>query len=76
MKGDVRMKIRFDYVSHALALWDCSPAKMMTFTRWKQLNKQERDEKLYDVTKHFAYKYSKLPIKSKLTIIYIFISNN
>ncbi|PHA00354.1 hypothetical protein COE51_07130 [Bacillus pseudomycoides] len=45
------MKIRFGYVSHALALWDCSPAKTMTFTRWEQLNKQERDEKLYDVAK-------------------------
>lgn len=51
MKGEIRMKIRFGYVSHALALWDCSPAKTMTFTRWKQLNKQERDEKLYDVAK-------------------------
>lgn len=45
------MKIRFGYVSHALALWDCSPAKTMTFTRWKALSKQEREEKLYEVTK-------------------------
>lgn len=45
------MKIRFGYVSHALSLWDCSPSKTMTFTRWKELNKQERSEKLYNVTK-------------------------
>lgn len=45
------MKIRFGYVSHALALWDCSPSKTMTFTRWKALEKQERKEKLYKITK-------------------------
>ncbi|MBO9130114.1 UV DNA damage repair endonuclease UvsE [Bacillus sp. 165] len=45
------MKIRFGYVSHALSLWECSPAKTMTFTRWKQLNQQEREEKLYTITK-------------------------
>ncbi|UOY91257.1 UV DNA damage repair endonuclease UvsE [Ectobacillus sp. JY-23] len=43
------MRIRFGYVSHALSLWDCSPAKTMTFTRWKQLEKQEREERLYDI---------------------------
>ncbi|PFO80338.1 MULTISPECIES: UV DNA damage repair endonuclease UvsE [Bacillus cereus group] len=45
------MIIRFGYVSHAVALWDCSPAKTMTFTTWKKLGKQEREEKLYNVTK-------------------------
>ncbi|WP_369901692.1 UV DNA damage repair endonuclease UvsE [Bacillus manliponensis] len=45
------MNIRFGYVSHALALWDCSPSKTMTFTRWKALEKQERKEKLYKITK-------------------------
>ncbi|MGG2017386.1 UV DNA damage repair endonuclease UvsE [Bacillus sp. S10(2024)] len=45
------MRIRFGYVSHALALWDCSPSKTLTFTKWKEMNKQARDEKLYDVTK-------------------------
>jgi UV DNA damage endonuclease len=45
------MRIRFGYVSHALSLWDCSPAKTMTFTRWKQLAKEEREEKLYWTTK-------------------------
>ncbi|WP_342044757.1 UV DNA damage repair endonuclease UvsE [Bacillus sp. OTU530] len=44
------MKIRFGYVSHALSLWDCSPAKTMTFTRWQQLEKGEREEKLSIIT--------------------------
>ncbi|WP_459502025.1 UV DNA damage repair endonuclease UvsE [Bacillus sp. C1] len=44
------MIMRFGYVSHALALWDCSPAKTMTFTTWKKLTKQEREEKLYNIT--------------------------
>ncbi|KFN02430.1 UV DNA damage repair endonuclease UvsE [Bacillus clarus] len=44
------MIMRFGYVSHAMALWDCSPAKTMTFTTWKKLKKQEREEKLYNVT--------------------------
>ncbi len=42
--------MRFGYVSHAVALWDCSPAKTMTFTTWKKLGKQEREEKLYNIT--------------------------
>ncbi|MFJ8355686.1 UV DNA damage repair endonuclease UvsE [Bacillus paramycoides] len=44
------MIMRFGYVSHAMALWDCSPAKTMTFTSWKKLKKQEREDKLYNVT--------------------------
>ncbi|PEP61916.1 UV DNA damage repair endonuclease UvsE [Bacillus pseudomycoides] len=44
------MIMRFGYVSHAVALWDCSPAKTMTFTTWKKLCKQEREEKLYNIT--------------------------
>ncbi|QWU47849.1 MULTISPECIES: UV DNA damage repair endonuclease UvsE [Bacillus] len=44
------MIIRFGYVSHATALWDCSPAKTITFTSWKKLKKQEREDKLYNVT--------------------------
>ncbi|MCA1032140.1 UV DNA damage repair endonuclease UvsE [Bacillus timonensis] len=44
------MKIRFGYVSHALSLWDCSPAKTLTFTRWKTLSEIERKEKLLEVT--------------------------
>ncbi|MEM5600023.1 UV DNA damage repair endonuclease UvsE [Bacillus cereus] len=45
------MIMRFGYVSHAMALWDCSPAKTMTFTSFQKLSKQEREDKLYDVTK-------------------------
>jgi UV DNA damage endonuclease len=45
------MKIRFGYVSHAISLWDASPAKTITFTRYKQLPEQERMEKLLAVTK-------------------------
>jgi UV DNA damage endonuclease len=45
------MEIRFGYVSHAISLWDASPAKTVTFTRFKQLNEQERIEKLLHVTK-------------------------
>ncbi|KEK25524.1 UV DNA damage repair endonuclease UvsE [Bacillus gaemokensis] len=44
------MIMRFGYVSHAVALHDCSPAKTMTFTTWSKLKKQEREEKLYNVT--------------------------
>ncbi|CAI8858549.1 UV DNA damage endonuclease [Bacillus sp. IT-79MI2] len=44
------MIMRFGYVSHAVALWDCSPAKTMTFTTWKKLGKQEREERLYNIT--------------------------
>lgn len=42
------MIIRFGYVSHAVNLWDASPAKSVTFTRYKQLNKTERTEKLLE----------------------------
>ncbi|MCP8967974.1 UV DNA damage repair endonuclease UvsE [Ectobacillus ponti] len=44
------MRIRFGYVSHALTLWECTPAKTLTFTRWKQMEKEERERKLYEVT--------------------------
>lgn len=45
------MIIRFGYVSHALSLWDCSPAKTLTFTRWKKLEEDERMNALLHVTK-------------------------
>jgi UV DNA damage endonuclease len=45
------MKIRFGYVSHAMSLWDASPAKTVTFTRYQQLSAEERKEKLLSVTK-------------------------
>jgi UV DNA damage endonuclease len=50
-KGGVFLKIRFGYVSTAITLWDASPAKTVTFTRYKQLGKEERMEKLLEVTK-------------------------
>lgn len=45
------MKIRFGYVSHAISLWDASPARTLTFTRYLQLNKEDRLEKLHQVTR-------------------------
>jgi len=45
------IKIRFGYVSHAISLWDASPAKALTFTRYQQLSATERIEKLLEVTR-------------------------
>lgn len=45
------MKIRFGYVSHAISLWDASPAKTLTFTRYQGLSPEVREEKLLEVTK-------------------------
>lgn len=45
------MKIRFGYVSQALSLWDASPSKTVTYTRYQQLSQQERSEKLLEVTR-------------------------
>ncbi|KGP74171.1 UV DNA damage repair endonuclease UvsE [Pontibacillus yanchengensis] len=44
------MRIRFGYVSHTLSLWEAVPARTLTFKRYKQLSKVEREEKLRDVT--------------------------
>lgn len=44
------MKIRFGYVANALDLWDASPSKSLTFTRFAALPKDERMEKLKYVT--------------------------
>lgn len=44
------MKIRFGYVANALGLWDASPSKTLTFTRYAALPKNERMEKLKSVT--------------------------
>ena len=44
------MKIRFGYVANALGLWDASPSKTLTFTRYSTLSKDERMEKLKSVT--------------------------
>lgn len=45
------MKIRFGYVSTAITLWDASPAKTLTYTRYGQLSDQERVDRLRQVTK-------------------------
>ncbi|MFS0783896.1 UV DNA damage repair endonuclease UvsE [Bacillus sp. 1P06AnD] len=44
------MKIRFGYVSTALALWDASPSKTVTFKRYSQMSADSRQEKLEAVT--------------------------
>lgn len=44
------MKIRFGYVANALGLWDSSPSKTITFTRYSALHKNERLEKLKSIT--------------------------
>ncbi|MGM9985897.1 MAG: UV DNA damage repair endonuclease UvsE [Bacillaceae bacterium] len=44
------MQIRFGYVSHALSLYECAPSKTMTYKRWTELNKIERQEKLIAIT--------------------------
>ncbi|MEK4650134.1 UV DNA damage repair endonuclease UvsE [Niallia sp. FSL W8-0954] len=44
------MKIRFGYVANALGLWDASPSKALTFSRYSALPKQEATEKLLAVT--------------------------
>lgn len=49
-KGTKQMKIRFGYVANALGLWDASPSKALTFSRYSALPKQEATEKLLAVT--------------------------
>jgi len=44
------MKIRFGYVANALGLWNASPSKALTFARYSALPKNERMEKLKEVT--------------------------
>lgn len=44
------MKIRFGYVSTAVSLWEASPARTVTFTRYEQMGKEERYAKLLEVT--------------------------
>lgn len=36
------MKIRFGYVANVLDLWDASPSKSLTFTRYSALPIEER----------------------------------
>ncbi|SDH04239.1 UV-damage endonuclease [Alteribacillus persepolensis] len=45
------MIIRIGYVSHATSLWDASPSKTLTFTRWKNMKKDERNHALHDITR-------------------------
>ncbi|MBF0705207.1 UV DNA damage repair endonuclease UvsE [Alkalihalobacillus hwajinpoensis] len=44
------MKLRFGYVSNALALHEASPARTMTFSTWSKLSEEERSEKLHTIT--------------------------
>ncbi|CAM3835457.1 UV DNA damage repair endonuclease UvsE [Mesobacillus zeae] len=45
------MIIKMGYVSHSISLWDASPARTLTFTRYNQLSDVERAEKLLEVTR-------------------------
>ncbi len=45
------MDIQFGYVSTALDLWDSSPSKTITYTRWKELSSNEQKNRLLDLTK-------------------------
>ncbi|WP_057767989.1 UV DNA damage repair endonuclease UvsE [Cytobacillus praedii] len=49
------MRIRFGYVANALGLWEASPSKTLTFTRYSALPKEERLEKLKAVTAQNIY---------------------
>lgn len=44
------MKIRFGYVANALGLWDASPSKTLTFSRYSSLPKNMKMEKLIAIT--------------------------
>ncbi|WP_078378583.1 UV DNA damage repair endonuclease UvsE [Sutcliffiella halmapala] len=45
------MRIRFGFVGQVWNMWDASPSKTLTFTRYQQLSTEERQEKLLDVTR-------------------------
>lgn len=44
------MQLRLGFVANALALWDASPSKTMTFKRYGELPADVRKEKLLEVT--------------------------
>ncbi|KHE72093.1 UV DNA damage repair endonuclease UvsE [Halobacillus sp. BBL2006] len=44
------MKIRFGYVSHALSLWEATPARTMTFSRYNKLDESDRIQQLKKIT--------------------------
>ncbi|RFU62362.1 UV DNA damage repair endonuclease UvsE [Peribacillus glennii] len=45
------MRIRMGYVSTATSLWEATPSRTLTFKRYCALKKEERMEKLLDVTR-------------------------
>ncbi|MGD6849351.1 UV DNA damage repair endonuclease UvsE [Rossellomorea aquimaris] len=45
------MKVRLGFVANSLSLWDASPAKTMTFKRYSDLPKEERMDRLKEVTR-------------------------
>ena len=45
------MDIRFGYVSTALDLWDSSPSKTITYTRWSSLSAKDQQNRLLELTK-------------------------
>lgn len=45
------MKVRLGFVANSLSLWDASPAKTMTFKRYTELPKEERMDRLKEVTR-------------------------
>ncbi|WP_082235674.1 UV DNA damage repair endonuclease UvsE [Halobacillus massiliensis] len=45
------MLIRFGYVANALNLYDSSPSKTMTFSRYQKLPEQERQDQLERITR-------------------------
>lgn len=45
------MDIRFGYVSTALNLWNSTPSKTITYTRWSGLSQEEQIERLLAITK-------------------------
>ncbi|UOQ44515.1 UV DNA damage repair endonuclease UvsE [Halobacillus salinarum] len=45
------MKIRIGYVAHALSLFEATPAKTITFTRYQKLDVSSRENELQRITK-------------------------
>ncbi|MGM0853810.1 MAG: UV DNA damage repair endonuclease UvsE [Bacillota bacterium] len=45
------MKVRLGFVANSLSLWDASPAKTMTYKRYSDLPKEERMDRLKEVTR-------------------------
>ncbi|BCB05968.1 UV DNA damage repair endonuclease UvsE [Bacillus sp. KH172YL63] len=45
------MRVRLGFVANSLSLWDASPAKTMTFKRYTECPKNERLERLKEVTR-------------------------